>query len=262
MSELVTPSTTPPPELPPEVAWPERTRDWWKQLTTDPPKDIDWEYATETALVHADVWAGNLDRLPELRKRLDKLRPPGRNHPWTTEDSRILTSLHAEGKTLGQIADLMGRSKGTVSLHARKLELDWDRAQTAVATEAHITDAKAARAEAALAELQLLRIMQEDVLDVQRGRKGWKTILRGAMGVEESTVLGFVPVRDADMAARARSSSSQTIDRLTANLSGVDEQAVSLIDGIAAQLGLDDNKEVGDDGGEPETVGQAGRVDP
>lgn len=32
----------------------------------------DWSFLMETALLHADVWSGNLDRLAELRIRVAK----------------------------------------------------------------------------------------------------------------------------------------------------------------------------------------------
>lgn len=67
--------------------------------------------------------------------------------PWTTDDDTNLTSLHADGATLTAAARTMGRSKATVSRHAARLGLTWDRAATAAATEAKVLDAKARRAQ-------------------------------------------------------------------------------------------------------------------
>lgn len=65
---------------------------------------------------------------------------------WSDEDSRRLTELHAEGKSLHFIAGEIGRSKQTVSRYAKSLGLEWDRATTAKAAEAVHVDNKARRA--------------------------------------------------------------------------------------------------------------------
>lgn len=61
------------PELPPEIPWPEQTRRWWQVWADSPHSEhftqVTWETLLTTALIHADVWAGNLDRAPELRLR-------------------------------------------------------------------------------------------------------------------------------------------------------------------------------------------------
>ena len=64
---------------------------------------------------------------------------------WSDEDSRRLTELHAEGKSLHFIAGEIGRSKQTVSRYAKSLGLEWDRATTAKAAEAVHVDNKARR---------------------------------------------------------------------------------------------------------------------
>lgn len=61
------------PALPDDIDWPEATQQWWKTWIESPQADLfgatDWSHLLDTALCHADVWAGNLDRLPELRLR-------------------------------------------------------------------------------------------------------------------------------------------------------------------------------------------------
>lgn len=79
---------------------------------------------------------------------------------WSDEDSRRLTELHAEGKSLHFIAGEIGRSKQTVSRYAKSLGLEWDRATTAKAAEAVHVDNKARRARI---EEQLL-VKSEDML--------------------------------------------------------------------------------------------------
>ena len=66
----------PPPELPDDIPWPDRTVAWWEMWTKSPQADelgpTDWDFLLDTALLHADVWSGNLDRMPELRIRVAK----------------------------------------------------------------------------------------------------------------------------------------------------------------------------------------------
>lgn len=64
------------PELPDCIPWPEVTREWWQMWRESPQSSefgsTDWDFLLDTALIHADVWSGNLDRLAELRIRVAK----------------------------------------------------------------------------------------------------------------------------------------------------------------------------------------------
>ena len=64
------------PALPDEIPWPERTMQWWQMWADSPQAEhfgsTDWDFLLDTALIHADVWAGNLDRMNELRVRVAK----------------------------------------------------------------------------------------------------------------------------------------------------------------------------------------------
>ncbi|QIP39696.1 Helix-turn-helix domain-containing protein [Rhodococcus erythropolis] len=79
---------------------------------------------------------------------------------WTDEESTRLTELHAAGKSLSFIAELMDRSKDTISRHSERLGLSFSRAETAKAAEAKHVDNKARRARI---EEQLL-VKSEDML--------------------------------------------------------------------------------------------------
>lgn len=78
---------------------------------------------------------------------------PAPRRPWT-EDTE-LRELHAAGHTLGDIAKRLDRSRSTISHHAKRLGLVWDRAgtRTAAATAAKIADARTRRAQLAAALL-------------------------------------------------------------------------------------------------------------
>lgn len=73
-----------PPELPDfhierdgelvEFEWPARTREWWQMWIDSPQAEhfgsSDWQFLLDTALIHAQVWKGNLSAASELRLRV------------------------------------------------------------------------------------------------------------------------------------------------------------------------------------------------
>jgi len=64
-------------------------------------------------------------------------------------DPDRLRQLHAQGLSCAAIAHELGVNRSTISRHARRLDLKFDRAQTRAATEALVLDAKAKRAQLA-----------------------------------------------------------------------------------------------------------------
>jgi hypothetical protein len=71
---------------------------------------------------------------------------PGRPGPLTTHELDQLRAGHTAGKSLTAIAAEMGRSKGTLAKHAKRMGLDWNRDATAKATEAKTQDNRSKRA--------------------------------------------------------------------------------------------------------------------
>lgn len=61
------------PALPDEFPWPEQTRRWWNIWEESPHAEhftqITWETLLTTALIHAQVWAGDMSMASELRLR-------------------------------------------------------------------------------------------------------------------------------------------------------------------------------------------------
>lgn len=81
------------PPLPKGVRWPGRTREWWDMWRGAAQADLfsvtDWDFLLDTALVHAAVWSGELDRMAELRLRVAKFGA-------TPEDRARLRMVFAE----------------------------------------------------------------------------------------------------------------------------------------------------------------------
>lgn len=64
---------------------------------------------------------------------------------FTEENRARLVELHSQGKSCRDIAAEMGFSPATISKHAKALGLEFDRAQTDLATRAHMIDLRASR---------------------------------------------------------------------------------------------------------------------
>src|SRR3989442_985743 len=64
------------PDLPVGFDWPAPTRDWWETWRRSPQAsaftDTDWGFLVDTALLHAELWAGNGAVAGELRLRVAK----------------------------------------------------------------------------------------------------------------------------------------------------------------------------------------------
>jgi hypothetical protein len=75
------------PELPETHDWPDQTRAWWQHWRESPQAqtfiDTDWSFLLDTALLHADLWLGDLSMAGELRLRVAKFGA-------TAEDRRRL----------------------------------------------------------------------------------------------------------------------------------------------------------------------------
>jgi len=63
------------PDLP-SGSWPEQTLAWWQTWRTSPMAQTfgatDWDFLLDTALLHAEMWSGNLAVAGELRIRMAK----------------------------------------------------------------------------------------------------------------------------------------------------------------------------------------------
>lgn len=64
------------PELPEGIDWPAPTRAWWDTWRRSPQAQTltatDWDFLTDTALLHARFWSGDEKVAAELRLRVAK----------------------------------------------------------------------------------------------------------------------------------------------------------------------------------------------
>lgn len=99
------------PSLP--SGMPERTREWWETISTMPHCALwhpsDWQFAIDTAILHAAFVKGDLARAAELRKwerilgvgidarrsqRIRYVDPPPEPEPEDTEVTNIADERH------------------------------------------------------------------------------------------------------------------------------------------------------------------------
>ncbi|MFI1942048.1 helix-turn-helix domain-containing protein [Streptomyces purpureus] len=153
------------------------------------------------------------------------------DRPVTDEDDTLIRDLHAQGFGRNEIARRTGRSGRTVSVIAARLGLTFDRTQTAVATEARKTDAKARRV--ALLEryydhahkaLDRLDRPEHTVREVSFGKVVTYTI-------EEVTAQDYRALMQASTSAATQAAKLEALD----NNGGVDS-AKSLVGELAAGL--------------------------
>jgi len=79
------------PDLP-EADWPAQTLAWWESLRTSPMAqmwvDADWVFLMDTALLHRELWSGDLKHAGELRLRMSQF--------GVTPDARLRLRIQVE----------------------------------------------------------------------------------------------------------------------------------------------------------------------
>lgn len=94
------------PELPVGFDWPAPTCRWWETWRRSPMAqtftDTDWDFLLDTALLHAELWAGNGAVASELRLRVAKFGA-------TPEDRARLRVQIAEPESSPAGAERKGR---------------------------------------------------------------------------------------------------------------------------------------------------------
>lgn len=90
------------PNLPPGL--PEATKEWWRITSRMPHAalwdDSDWEFALNTALIHAAFQSGEFKYAPELRRWMDRL--------GTTMDARRMLRIRYIDPELNSPVELQG----------------------------------------------------------------------------------------------------------------------------------------------------------
>lgn len=150
---------------------------------------------------------------------------------FTEQNRAQLARLHAEGKSLRQIAELMNFAPATISTHAKAMLLDFDHTQTEMATRARTIDLAESRALLA----QKLMLVAHDLLDATE-RPYTVYNFGGATNSFRDKVLDRPP---ADVKRQMITAAAIVIDKASKVLESTPEgttEAESVLDRIEAEF--------------------------
>ncbi|WP_127572760.1 helix-turn-helix domain-containing protein [Georgenia faecalis] len=152
--------------------------------------------------------------------------------PWTDTDNDRLRELHAAGHSLHAIAQQMGRAKSTISKHAERAGLAWDRGRVDAATKAKTADAKARRA-----DLKLRLLTRAEAILTRLEADTFTTLVPNGPGSQGTRTLTFVPPDAEKALATSLSSYVSTFDRLEKlDADQGTTEAVGMLDQIASAI--------------------------
>jgi hypothetical protein len=157
--------------------------------------------------------------------------------PWTAKETAELQKLHGEGLSCHAIAQKMGWSKASISRHAVKLGLNFDRETTAKAVEAFVLDRKLTRAQIidSLYERSQFLIQQLNAPRTDGGR--YRTLIPVGGGAQASMDLNHIPPADERNIANSISSylaKAEALEKIDSD--GGLTEAKSLLGGIAQAI--------------------------
>lgn len=151
---------------------------------------------------------------------------------FTSTEKRKLKKLHAEGKSISQIAKTLHRSKSTIGRYAKRMHLSFDRDSTRKATQAHEADAAALRA------TLKLRLLKEAGIFLDQLHEPYEVYaFAGAEGIFDKHSLDKPP---ADQARNIMTSVGIALQR-SIDLEKVDQKSetnTTVIDEFLAHLGV------------------------
>ncbi|MEU6651289.1 hypothetical protein ABZ904_18050 [Streptomyces sp. NPDC046900] len=164
---------------------------------------------------------------------------------FSAEDEETLRQLHADGVSRNEIARQMGWAVGTVTNHARRLGLNFDREAVRAATDARQIDLRAMRQREIEGALELAQEARERALS-QYELTGFDHL-----GTPVSRILRRPPAREFKDFTTAHSSAMTTVTKLEAvdKESGVDTAKGALGSLGAVLTALYGQPEVSDDPG-------------
>ncbi len=153
-------------------------------------------------------------------------------NPVTEEELAEIRRLHGEGHGRNEISRRIGRGLRTISVHAAKMGLDFDRTATSVATQAKVIDAKARRT--AIIE-GLYDIAEDDLAYLKQGDE--YNLVEVSLGKPVKYTVPRLPAQDRKALVSSISTATTAAARLEAldSNNGVDD-AKSMLGQLATGL--------------------------
>jgi hypothetical protein len=158
--------------------------------------------------------------------------------PLTPAEKRRIKALHADGLTRNAIAKAIGRSNGAVTDYCQREGLIFPHPQKAEAVTARELSVRERTVAAHERQLEILEAIQSSLLGTLTGRAGWKAKLKGVGGSEQVTELDFVPSDELRNVQNSLTSATTALRNLTPAGDAEKEAAVSVVEALAASLGL------------------------
>ncbi|MGW0854166.1 hypothetical protein [Streptomyces sp. NPDC002690] len=157
---------------------------------------------------------------------------------FSAGDEERLRQLHADGVSRNEIARQTGWSVGTITNHAQRLGLDFDRSATRAATDARQLDLKEQR-----------QAVQQDLLTLAReqvARARSRYLLTGMTQTGEVTAqwLDLPPARETKDLTTAATNALARFDQRAKDDAGGDDRNLSAIDRfLSATMGSNEPDE-------------------
>jgi hypothetical protein len=157
--------------------------------------------------------------------------------PLTDAEKARIRQMHADGATRNAIRDALGRSSGAITNFCQREGLTFPHPQKEQAVHARELSVRERTVAAHERQLEILELWQTKMLGGLKGQ-GWDTKLKGAGGSEQTARLEFLPPDDFKNAQTALTSATSAIKNLTPAGDAEKEEALSVVEQLAASLGL------------------------
>ncbi|MET8185715.1 hypothetical protein ABZV15_07945 [Streptomyces sp. NPDC005246] len=167
---------------------------------------------------------------------------------FSAEDEETLRQLHADGVSRNEISRQMGWGLGTISNHAQRLGLSFDRSATRAAVEARQVDLREQRQRAQ----QVL--MDHFFHQMERARSRYLLTTFDHVGTFVAESVPEPPARETKDLTSAAVQALTAAEKLTGDngreqaqglLRGLGEAMTAAADAIAQDMGIDDAAEYG-----------------
>lgn len=167
---------------------------------------------------------------------------------FSAQDEAQLRRLHSDGVSRNEIARQMGWSVGTITNHAQRLGLDFDRSSTRAAIEARQVDLTAQR------QLAQQRLMDHFNRQLDRAQGRYRLTGFDHLGTFVSQYVSEPPARETKDLTAAAVQALTAAEKLTGDtgreeaqglLRGLGDAMTAAADALAQDMGIGDAAEYG-----------------
>ena len=158
--------------------------------------------------------------------------------PLTPAEKRKIRAMHEAGDSRNAICKALGRSHGAITAYCQREGLIFPHPQKVEAVTARELSVRERTVAAHERQLEILEAIQTGLLGSLTGGKAWKAKLKTQGGGEATTELDFVPSDELRNVQNSLTSATTALKNLTPAGDMEKEQAISVVEQLAASLGL------------------------